>query len=99
MDNDPKHTLKVAKSWCEENMKKNVFEWPSQSPDLNPIENLFAWLKHKIDRQHPRTKDELKMYLLELWENIDPEFLKPYWSSMGRRCDLVKENNGRRTNY
>ena len=54
-----------------------------------PYREPFAWLKHKIDRQHPRTKEELKRYLLELWENIDPEFLKPDWSSMGRRCDLV----------
>ena len=39
MDNDPKHTSKVVAKWLKDNQVK-VLEWPSQSPDLNPIENV-----------------------------------------------------------
>jgi hypothetical protein len=44
MDNDPKHTSKVVAKWLKDN-KVKVLEWPPQSPDLNPIENLLAELK------------------------------------------------------
>ena len=46
-DNDPKHTAKSTKKWLSEN-NVNVFQWPSQSPGLNPIENLGQFLKIQI---------------------------------------------------
>src|SRR5689334_2031768 len=50
-DNDPKHTSKKATKWME-NHNITLLDWPSQSPDLSPIEHFWTHIKNKL-KEYP----------------------------------------------
>ena len=60
-DNDPKHTAKVVKKWFKDN-NVNILEMPSQSPDLNPIENLWRDLKTSVMASKPTNLTQLEAF-------------------------------------
>uniref|UniRef100_A0A8C5LZY6 Tc1-like transposase DDE domain-containing protein n=1 Tax=Leptobrachium leishanense TaxID=445787 RepID=A0A8C5LZY6_9ANUR len=68
-DNDPKHTSKSTKEWLHQK-KIRVLEWLSQSPDLNPIENLWSDLKRAVHRRCPRNLTDLECFCKEKWAII-----------------------------
>ena len=70
-DNDPKHTSLFAQSFYRE---KGINWWktPAESPDINPIENMWHELKEHIQREiKPHTKDELVAGIKQFWRTVD----------------------------
>ncbi|KAI4898627.1 hypothetical protein NFI96_025986 [Prochilodus magdalenae] len=68
-DNDPKHTAKETKEWLHKKHIR-VMEWPSQSPDFNPIENLWRELKLYVSKCMPKNLKDLEMICREEWAKI-----------------------------
>ena len=63
-DNNPKHTSKATLEWLR-NKQIHVLEWPSQSPDLNPIGNLWHDLSIAVHQRSSRNLTDLEQLFLE----------------------------------
>jgi hypothetical protein len=99
-DNDPKHTSGLAKIWFNDH-GFDVMVWPANSPDLNPIEHLWDYLKRKLGEYENPPKG-----ILELWERVEEEWEKIPESvhqdlicSMPRSVEAVLKAKGGHTNY
>ncbi len=97
-DNDPKHTSRVAKKFLQENVPE-VLDWPSNSPDLNPIENLWSIVKTRVERRMPKNCHELELFMMEEWANIPQTILMNLVNSMPKRCQAIIDNNGERIDF
>lgn len=99
-DNATIHTSEESRGWFEVNSVE-VLEWPSCSPDLNPIENLWGWLVRRVyhnGRQFDN-KDQLKEAIRESWREVPGDLLKSLISSMKDRLIDVIAANGGSTKY
>ena len=75
--------------------------WPSKSPDLNPIEHVWAFMKHNVSRRlrpHHNLAD-LRAMVQEEWDQINLQFINRLVRSMNTRARQVLRYDGEYTDY
>ena len=94
------HTANVTKQWFQL-LNIDTLDWPARSPDLNPIENLWAILARNVYKscRQFHTTDELRNQILLSWSEIGVPTLQKLYKSMPMRCIKVIENRGRKIDY
>jgi len=95
-DNDPKHTAASVKEWLS-SQEFEVMEWPAQSPDLNPIENMWAILKNRLYRDYERPPKGMIEHwerIAETWYKITKEECQKVIDTMPDRCQQVIAKKG-----
>lgn len=99
-DNCPVHTANVVKDWFHNN-NVEVLPWPSISPDINPIENVWAIIVKKIYHRNffPHNSNELWEIIHQCWEELDQNIARNLINSMPNRLAQVIEKEGSMTKY
>lgn len=99
-DNAPCHRSNAVKLFLRENNIEFI-NWPPYSPDLNPIENLWNWVKCKLEVEFapPETNEELHSNVVKVWEQVTPDLCRRFCDNYHKRLIAVKKAKGMHTKY
>ena len=97
-DNDPKHRAAIVANWLNRNGLERL-HWPSFSPDLNPIEHLWDEVERQLKKKQPKSRNELKESLIEVWYGIELPTLKKLVDLVGNRLNEVIRTKQYPTRY
>ena len=98
-DNDPKHTSRSTQAYMEQH---NINWWksPPESPDINPIENLWHDMKDFLNTKvRPRNKSEFEEGLHTYWATVTPDKCRRYIRHIHKVMPAVIKNKGGPTKY
>lgn len=96
-DNCPIHRAGVVTEWfADHGVTKE--DWPPYSPDLSPIENVWAYIKRQIRCMKVDEKN-LEETVLAIWESIPNSYFKTLYKSLPKRVNICCKNRGFPTSY
>jgi DDE superfamily endonuclease len=98
-DNASIHKCRLVQHLKEE-LEIQCMEWPPQSPDLNPIENIWGQCKKWIQKNRVcRTEEDLEEAIMAAWSALAPEATLHFIDSMPERVLEVIKNKGYATRW
>lgn len=98
-DGAPCHRAKIVSDWLLSN-SINVLKWPGNSPDCNPIENLWSVMKNHVADMRPKNAIDLKNCIRTVWTTkISKEYCAELIHSMPRRLAAIIKSKGYWTRY
>lgn len=99
-DGAPGHAARYTKQELQERGIPLV-DWPPYSPDLNPIEKVWDWMKKSIDLRYgdidKLNYNQLRQAVREAWDAVPDSFLEEQMALMPARCEAVIRANGMHT--
>jgi len=91
------HTANSVLAYMERKNIQLLLNWPPYSPDLNPIEQLWAELDRRISNMHPQNDEQLEAAALSAWASIPQDMIDNFVLSFETKCKNCVKNKGKCT--
>lgn len=100
-DNARFHTSYAAMAWFRSHPEIELLQWPARSPDLNPIENVWAKMVYKWELNMPISKHDILNEISRRWQLLigDTDYISALYESMPRRLQEVIDYDGNWCSY
>lgn len=98
-DGAPCHTAKSVVKWLDDCCIPFFNDWPGNSPDLNPIENLWSIIKRDLGGKDISSVPRLEAAIRASWESLLPSTIRNLCLSLPNRLAEVRRRKGRATKY
>jgi len=98
-DGDGSHSAKFTQNWLKNHSVNVIGDHPARSPDLNPIENVWAMLDDVVAQHECTTLKGLEQAVAEEWTRLPMEKIRKVVTSMPDRLGAVIDAKGGNTKY
>ena len=102
-DNDPTHRAapQIVQAYNKAHGSSITVlpNWPPSSPDLNPIENVWAIVQARVNRRGPETFEDFKLAVIQELKGLSQQTISNLYASMRGRIDAVISRGGDRAGY
>lgn len=93
-DNAPCHKPARVKEYIQKNLGAELIPHPPQSPDMNPIELIWAFMKTKVESSRPRNKQQLLNSVQKAWRQVTLGLIRKCIDSLPKKMAKIVECNG-----
>lgn len=83
------HTAKATLAYLERKGISLLLNWPAYSPDLNPIENLWAYLDYLIAQKGPKSAADLRRIAESVWETLPQDIIDNFVLSFAGKLENI----------
>lgn len=97
-DNAPAHSARSTRQFLA-NRNINILDWPGNSPDLNPIENVWGYVQARIPQVPFRRANDLWEAINESWADVPLCYVRTLIESLPERIAAVIKSKGHPTQY
>ena len=97
-DNAAIHTAKATLALFKDK-RLVLLDWPANSPDLNPIENIWSLVKYRVGLHFPTTKEEIVRAIHIEWGKLTIADIARCCQSIRERCQAVIDAKGGHTKW